>query len=124
MAAIGWAPDNRPFLAAADLFALPSRAEQSGSMAVLEALQYSLPVVATAVDGIPEDVTDGESALLVLLADPESLAAALVRLVDDPGLRDRIAAGGREAHERRFTADAFASGLREIYVRHGLEPLD
>ena len=124
VAAIGWAADNRPYLAAADLFALPSRAEQSGSMAVLEALQYSLPVVATAVDGIPEDVTDRDSALLVPPGDAEALAAALVRLVDDPGLRDRIAAGGREVYERRFTADAFASALREIYVRHGLEPLD
>ena len=93
-------------------------------MAVLEALQYSLPVVATAVDGIPEDVTDGDSALLVPPGDAGALAAALVRLVDYPGLRDRIAAGGREVYERRFTADAFASGLREIYVGHGLEPLD
>ena len=56
--------------------------------------------------------------------DAEALAAALVRLVDDPGLRDRIAADGREVYERRFTADAFVSALREIYVRHGLEPLD
>ena len=53
-----------------------------------------------------------------------SARGALVRLGDEPGLRARIAAGGREVFERRFSADAFASGLREIYVGHGLEPLD
>ena len=118
----GWVADPAPYLRAADLFALPARAEQSGSVALLEALQFSLAAVATAVDGIVEDVEDGVSGLLVPPGDPTAMAAALGRLARDRDLRARIAAGGRETFERRFSAAPFAAALGEVYAQHGLAP--
>ncbi len=61
----GFVPDAYPYLQHADVFVLPSLQEGSGSLALLEALQAGAPVVASAVDGIPEDVKDGEDGLLV-----------------------------------------------------------
>jgi glycosyltransferase involved in cell wall biosynthesis len=59
---------------------------------VVEALAVGTPVVATAVGGVPELVRDGENGLLVPAGDAEALAAAIRRLIAEPGLRDRLAA--------------------------------
>lgn len=59
---------------------------------VVESLAVGTPVVATAVGGVPEVVRDGENGLLVPPRDPQALAAAIRRLVDDPALRARLAA--------------------------------
>lgn len=59
---------------------------------VLEALVVGTPVIATAVGGVPEVVSDGENGLLVPPGDPQALAAAIRRLLDDGELRSRLAA--------------------------------
>lgn len=59
---------------------------------VVESLAVGTPVVATAVGGVPEVVRDGENGLLVPPRDPQALAAAIRRLVDDTALRARLAA--------------------------------
>jgi glycosyltransferase involved in cell wall biosynthesis len=119
---VGKVPDVRPYLGAADIYVQPSRAEQSGSVALLEALRARLPSIASRVDGIPEDVDDGQSALLVAPGDPNDLATALIRLAGDAALRDRIAAGGRSRFEERFAAGPFAAALGDAYARLGFEP--
>jgi glycosyltransferase involved in cell wall biosynthesis len=118
----GRVPDVAPYLGRADVFALPSLEEGSGSIAVLEALGAGVPVVATDVDGMPEDLTDGEDSLLVPPSDSPALAAALRRLLEDRELRGRLGAGARKLHERRFTAEAFSSDLARLYSDHGLHP--
>lgn len=102
-------------LARGDLFVLPSRNEQSGSLALLEALQAGLPAVASACDGIPEDVVHGESAWLVPPGDAGALADALERLIGDASLRERLSRGAREAFAARFSAEAFTADLRSAY---------
>jgi glycosyltransferase involved in cell wall biosynthesis len=67
--------------------------------AAVEALAVGTPVVSTAVGGVPEVVRDGENGLLVPARDPAALAAALRRVLDDPALRDRLAAGARPSVE-------------------------
>jgi glycosyltransferase involved in cell wall biosynthesis len=118
----GEVPDPFPYLERADVFVLPSRSEQSGSLALLEALQASCAVVASRVDGIPEDVTDGASALLVEPGDAGALAGALERLLGDPDLRRRLAAGARRRFEERFSAGAFAAALGKVYADLGVVP--
>ena len=54
-----------------------------------------MPVVATAVGGVPEVVRDGENGLLVPPGRPDELAAAIGRILDEPGLRDRLAAAAK-----------------------------
>jgi glycosyltransferase involved in cell wall biosynthesis len=61
----------------------------------VEALSLGVPVVATSVGGVPEVVRDGENGLLVRPGSPDELAAALSRVLDEPGLRERLAAGAR-----------------------------
>jgi glycosyltransferase involved in cell wall biosynthesis len=116
----GEVPDPYPYLERADVFVLPSRSEQSGSLAVLEALQAGCAVVASRVDGIPEDVADGASALLVEPGDAGALASSLARVLGDPNLRRRLAAGARRRFEERFSASAFAAALGKVYADLGV----
>jgi glycosyltransferase involved in cell wall biosynthesis len=103
-------------LRGADVFVLPSLEEQSGSLALLEALQAGVPAVASAVDGICEDVEHGKSALLVPPGDAAALAEALAQMLADRGLRRRIAVEGREIYRRRFSAAGLAGALRALYL--------
>jgi glycosyltransferase involved in cell wall biosynthesis len=118
----GEVPDPFPYLERADVFVLPSRSEQSGSLALLEALQAGCAVVASRVDGIPEDVADGGSALLVEPGDAGALAGTLARLLGDPDLRRRLGAGARRRFEERFSASAFAAALGKVYAELGVVP--
>jgi glycosyltransferase involved in cell wall biosynthesis len=81
-------------LASADLLVVPSLYEPFG-IVLLEAMASGLPIVATRVGGIPEVVTDGESALLVSPRAPGELAAAIESILTDPGLARRLGAEGR-----------------------------
>ncbi len=121
-AIVGVVPDPLLYLRHADVFALPSLQEASGSLALIEALQAGVAVVTSNIDGIPEDVVDGESALLVRPGDPGTLATALKSLLTDPGLRERLAEGGRATFESRFSADVFTSALRQTYAELGVTP--
>ncbi len=102
-------------LKAADFFVYPSRAEAFG-ISIVEAMAAGLPVIATAVGGIPEIVEDGVSGLLVPPQDAQALAGAIERLVEHP--EERAAIGAR-AHERakRFDVKIIAGQLRDIYQR-------
>ncbi len=118
----GYVPDPYPYLQRADVFVLPSLQEGSGSLSLIEALQVGLPVVASSCDGLPEDVEDARSALLVPPGDITKLSQALERLLGDAALRQMLA---REAHEvflRKFSPTAFADALREVYAELGFPP--
>jgi glycosyltransferase involved in cell wall biosynthesis len=87
-------------LAAADLLVLPSRVlpdgrTESAPLVLLEAMAAGLPVVATRVGGNAELIVDGENGLLVEPGAPAPLRAAIIRLLDDPELRARLVAAGR-----------------------------
>ncbi len=77
-------------LRAVDVAVLPSRWENFPHL-VVEALAVGTPVVASAVGGVPEIVRDGENGLLVPAGDPAALAEAVRRVLEEPGLRDRLA---------------------------------
>ena len=85
----------QPFYDAADLFVLASHHEGYG-MALAEALAAGLPVVATTAGAIP-DTVPGTAGILVPPGDPPALAGALRRVLSEPGLRQRLAAGARAA---------------------------
>lgn len=89
-----------PILGRSDVFVLPSRNETLG-MAALEAMAASLPVVATAVGGIPEVVEHGHNGLLVPPRDAEALAAAMATLAASPEMRRRMGSAGKDRAEGR-----------------------
>ena len=100
----GETTDVASYLAAADVVAVPSRNEGMGRV-IVEAMALGLPVVATAVGGIPDVVTDGECGRLVEPEDVDALAAALIELGRDPALRRKLG----EAAVRR--AEAFSTAV-------------
>ncbi|HRZ87376.1 MAG TPA: glycosyltransferase [bacterium] len=101
-------------LAASDIFVFPSLIEGMPN-AVLEALCAGLPVVASAVGGIPEVVADGVSGLLVRPGDATALGEAVVRLAGDAALRGRIGSEGRRAALGRFSLRAMAAAYERLY---------
>jgi len=88
----------------ADVLVLPSWAEGLPN-AMVEAMAARLAVVVTRVGAIPEVVTDRRSAMLVEPRDPESLAAGLAAVIDDPRLRQEIAAEGHRIAARDFEVE-------------------
>jgi glycosyltransferase involved in cell wall biosynthesis len=106
--------DVPEILSAADIFVLPSVAEGM-PIAVLEAMSAGLPVVATAVDGVPEVVLEDEVGLLVRTRDPAEFAGRLDALVVDPEKRRRLGASARRRVETAFSARRMAENTAEVY---------
>jgi glycosyltransferase involved in cell wall biosynthesis len=111
----GRVSDPFAFLHHADVFVLPSLQEGSGSLSLLEAMQAGCAVVASACDGLVEDLVDGDNALLVPRGDVAALSAALGRLLADEALRRRLAFRARATYEERFSAGRFAAALGRVY---------
>lgn len=100
-------------LAAAGLCVVPSRHEAFG-MIIIEAMHAGVPVIAfDCPSGPGEIITHGVDGLLVPAEDVEELAATIQRCVQDPELRDRLAAAGRRTAER-YAPAAVAADLRTI----------
>jgi glycosyltransferase involved in cell wall biosynthesis len=92
---------------------LPSHFEGM-PMSLLEAMSWELAVIATPVGAIPDVIVDGENGLLVPVADTAALAAAMLRLLEDPALRQRLAAEGKRSVEP-FSPDVYAQRLTRLY---------
>jgi glycosyltransferase involved in cell wall biosynthesis len=103
-----------PWYGIADVAVLSSLSEGSPN-ALLEAMAANVPVVATAVGGIPEIVADGESALLIAPGDPESMSAAITRILTEPGLADRLKKRSHELVLERHEPAARTRKLVSIY---------
>lgn len=110
----GQVSDVQPFYGMADVFALPSHSEGSPNV-LLEAMAANLPVVATAVGGVPEIVSNNESALLVAPNDRKALAAAISQLLTDKALGQRLVTNCATLVDTRFTPDNYVKSLVEIY---------
>ncbi len=84
-------------------------------LSILESMRASLPVVASAVAGVPESVVDGKTGYLVPRGDVEALRDRIKRLLLDPELRRRQGATGRSEFERRFTLETFVDKTVSVY---------
>lgn len=109
-------PDEvRRHLADADLFCLPSFSEGL-PVSIMEAMAIGVPVVATAISGIPELATHDETALTVPPGNVEALATALERMMTEPGLAEQLSVAARAAVEARHDVHTDVAQLAELLV--------
>ena len=101
-------------MAAADVFAMPSLEEPFG-LVYLEAMAMRLPVVALDSGGTPEVVEHGRIGLLSRPHDLDALAANMIELLSDAGLRARLGEHGRRDVEQRFSVDRQGRDVAEVY---------
>ncbi|MBI5902491.1 MAG: glycosyltransferase family 4 protein [Deltaproteobacteria bacterium] len=112
---LGLRTDVPAILKGLDLFVLPTLQEALGT-SILEASAMRRAVVATRVGGVPEAVADGVTGVLVPPEDATSLAAAMIRLLKDAGLRTGMGERGREMVEREYSTDRMAERMFELYT--------
>jgi glycosyltransferase involved in cell wall biosynthesis len=99
----------------ADVFCFPSHYSSEGlPVAILEAMQFGLPVVATRWRGIPSLVREAETGFLVPTHDVEALSACLVELLRDPELRKRLGGRGRQVFLEEFEIERFRSRMEAV----------
>lgn len=118
----GWlgAPQKWAWLKRAGVFVLPSHAEGL-PMSLLEAMAAGLPVVASAVGGIPDVVTHGVNGLLMAPGDAAELERALRRLLRDPKLAAGLGAAGRETIRARYSPERVLAQLEGLYAGFGVD---
>jgi glycosyltransferase involved in cell wall biosynthesis len=111
---LGDQEDIPGLLAAIDLLTLPSLHEGMPNVAI-EAMAASLPVVATAVGGTPEVVIEGKTGLLIPAGDPDSLAKAILTLLRDPAMCNKLGQAGHERVAQYFSIENTAKQTWQLY---------
>lgn len=111
----GFRRDVRRLLGAADVVALPSLWEGL-PLTLIEALAMAKPVVATAVNGVPDVVVDGHTGLLVPPGDSDAFGRRLLELLDAPDRAARLGRAGREHVLANFTIDRQIEETARCYV--------
>jgi glycosyltransferase involved in cell wall biosynthesis len=114
----GFREDTHRLMLAADICVLCTHFEGL-PLVLIEAMAAGRPCIATAVDGIPETLTDGVTGLLHAHEDAQALAAAIARFADAPDAAEEIGTNARAEAERRFSQDRFARDVHALYARFG-----
>jgi glycosyltransferase involved in cell wall biosynthesis len=112
----GFRPDALSVHKAFDIFVMSSVTEGLGT-SLLDAMACGKPVVATHVGGIPEVVIDEETGFLVPARDHPAMAAAIVRLLGDAALRQRMGAAGLARVQKKFSAERMVASTARVYER-------
>ncbi|HXH89337.1 MAG TPA: glycosyltransferase family 4 protein [Gaiellaceae bacterium] len=118
---LGYQEDVSGWYRTFDAMILPS-ANEGTPVVVIEALAAGCPVVATSVGGVPDVVREGVDGFLVPAGDTEALAARLARLAEDPELRARMGAAGRESVPERYAVERLVGDVDELYRSLLLSP--
>jgi glycosyltransferase involved in cell wall biosynthesis len=108
----GWSNEITDYYNSADIFVFPSLKEGFG-MVLVEAMACGLPVISTNTSAIPEVV--GDAGILVEPRNPRVLADAIIRLIEDIGLRKRLGKKGRRRVVEEFTWDIVTDKILGIY---------
>ena len=110
----GYQKNVQDYLYAADIFTILTWHETLGN-SVLEASQAGLPVVAAGVGGVPEIIDDQETGLLVKPRDIQGAYEGLLRLAEDPGLREEMGRKGREKIQTVFNREQITEKIDAVY---------
>jgi glycosyltransferase involved in cell wall biosynthesis len=110
----GYRRDAGALIAGADVCVMPSLWQDALPLAVMQPMALGLPVIASAVGGIPEMIEDGKSGLLVPAGDERALASALQRVLDDPAFASELGRAARARIAAMFTPDAQIDALTNL----------
>ena len=111
----GFVENTAPLWQWADIYVQPSLREESGSLALLEAMRAGLPVICSDVDGMAEDVRTGTDGLAVPPGHAGKLADAIRLLIRDDGRRALLASAAQARFMRLHAPDTFIHALRDLY---------
>ncbi|MBI3600790.1 MAG: glycosyltransferase family 4 protein [Nitrospinae bacterium] len=112
----GYRNDIKNVIASMDIFVLASMGEGFGRV-LIEAMALKKPVVAAKSGGIPEIVSDGETGILVPERDSLEIASAVIRLIKERDLRERMGLAGRKRVEEMFTIERHAREIESQYSK-------
>jgi glycosyltransferase involved in cell wall biosynthesis len=112
---IGWWRDLPCLYADLDVVALTSINEGT-PVSLIEAMAAGVPVVATAVGGVPDVVVDGETGYLVEAGDVKEMAEAIIKLLRNPDRAKVMGSAGREAIYPRFAAQTLIANVEGLYA--------
>lgn len=113
---LGWHKDTRPFVAACDMFVMPSSHEPLGNV-IFEAWAQKKPVISSRSEGPSWFMQHGENGLLVDIDDVPGYARAISQLIADPQLAASVAEKGRQTLVGQFSEEAVASAYIELFKR-------
>ena len=111
---LGERQDAAAWISSLDLFVLPSLWEGLPNV-LLEAMALGVPCAASAVDGIPEIIRDGENGFLFAPGNPEAMARVITKIMEDDVLRRKVAAVGRVNVAERFPLPIMVSSYESLY---------
>ena len=113
---LGWIEEDQVdlWLNRASIFALPSRAENQ-PVAILEAMARAVPVVATSIGAISEQVVDRQTGILVPPGEVAPLRTGLQKLLESPDERIAMGRAGRDYYRRHFSIHRCGEALRSLY---------
>jgi glycosyltransferase involved in cell wall biosynthesis len=109
----GQVADLVPYYTMADLVVMPSHTEGSPNV-LLEAMAAGVPIIATAVGGVPEIVENEKQALLVEKRNPAALARAIDQLLNDASLRKRLSEAARQSISS-YSPEAYYDSILSLY---------
>ncbi len=112
----GYRSDAKTYLSAMDIFAFPSLAYECLPYAVLEAMQAALPIVASRVGGIREEIESGPSGLLATPGEASSWKEALSQLLKDKGLSQRLAHNAQQRVHQTFSITRMMEETEQLYA--------
>jgi glycosyltransferase involved in cell wall biosynthesis len=110
----GFRKDIKEILSAIDILAVPSLVDDY-PMIAMEGMAMGKPVIATRIEGVEEQIIDGETGILVLSWDANVLAKAINRIIDDNVLAEGLGKKAREKVQKDFSAEKMISETGEIY---------
>lgn len=111
----GFRSDIKEILSAIDILVIPSLLE-GFPMITLEAMAMAKPIVATNIDGITEQITNGVNGILVLPKNPSALAKAAIRVLNDRKLATTIGLSARKRVEQEFSVEKMVAETEKVYL--------
>lgn len=111
---IGFVNNPKPLLKNATIFCFPTIEEGAGALIINEAMSLGVPIVTTYCDGIPEDIENDRSGMLVMPGNSQALAEALDKMLYDKNLRKRIGENAKKGFNQKYNIKKMRNDIKNL----------